>query len=451
MADPPLGPGDGRSGIPDASGGEGSQRAPAGAYSSPPATTGASESGRAPAGVLGAPNARRTPGSRMSSEFQAALERKRNRLAAEGIAAGAAATGNRGYIQSKLKFGGRPPPSVAAPADGSEDDDFVQPRTKKHKVQPESGAPHSGGVPIARRTRSSPQSAVRRAPPRAPDDKKGRPVRKREMPNGAEHHCRVDKPLAAPKKAVQKNVEKTLTKGAGQLRGIGKPPPPPPAAKKTEKKIPKKTKANVRCCPKVVIATNTSLVKRQRDYVMNKGFQHILNMHLKAVEGRSLLGWILDHMDLHSMTLRAGRGKELKFTKEVVEIVLGLPSAGATPPRLHQTEKSELTAKFRNKLNLDSRVFNVIMMQERVKLGGDDELTMMCYFIVIFHSLLFPQGNSDITTNVVTIAHWAVSMDKIDWCQLIYTDLWHSVEKWQSRHRENTTATIYGCGIVLLL
>jgi len=228
-------------------------------------------------------------------------------------------------------------------------------------------------------------------------------------------------------------------------------PPPPPAAKKTEKKIPKKTKANVRCCPKVVIATNASLVKRQRDYVMNKGFQHILNMHLKAVEGRSLLGWILDHMDLHSMTLRAGRGKELKFTKEVVEIVLGLPSAGATPPRLHQTEKSELTAKFRNKLNLDSRVFNVIMMQERVKLGGDDELTMMCYFIVIFHSLLFPQGNSDITTNVVTTAHWAVSMDKIDWCQLIYTDLWHSVEKWQSRHRENTTATIYGCGIVLLL
>jgi len=117
----------------------------------------------------------------MSSEFQAALERKRNRLAAEGIAAGAAATGNRGYIQSKLKFGGRPPPSVVAPADGSEDDDFVQPRTKKHKVQPESGAPHSGGVPIARRTRSSPQSAVRRAPPRAPDDKKGRPVRKREV------------------------------------------------------------------------------------------------------------------------------------------------------------------------------------------------------------------------------------------------------------------------------
>jgi len=210
-------------------------------------------------------------------------------------------------------------------------------------------------------------------------------------------------------------------------------------------------KANVRCCPKEVLETNQMLKKNQRQYVLKKGFKNILSMQLDGVEGRSLLCWLLDHIDLESMTLRAGRGKELKFSKDVVRLVLGLPSAGSTPPTVFASEKSKQVLKFREVMNLESRAFDVETMQDRIRSGLDDDATMMCYFIVIFHSILFPHGSWDISNDDVMLAHWVVQMPKIDWCQLIYTDLCHSVEKWQKRKKDNQTATMYGCSIVFLV
>ena len=149
-------------------------------------------------------------------------------------------------------------------------------------------------------------------------------------------------------------------------------------------------KANVRCCPKEVLDTNQLLNKPQRQYVLKKGFKNILSMQLDIIKGRSWLCWLLDHIYLELMTLRAGRGKELKFTKEVVRLVLGLPSAGSTQPTAHASEKSKQALKFRQNMNLENWAFNMEMMQDHIKSGRDDDPTMMCYFIVIFHILLFP-------------------------------------------------------------
>ncbi|XP_039787570.1 uncharacterized protein LOC120654022 [Panicum virgatum] len=188
----------------------------------------------------------------------------------------------------------------------------------------------------------------------------------------------------------------------------------PSKSKKVEEKSVKMTKANVRCCPKEVLDTNQLLNKPQRQYVLKKGFKNILSMQLDGVEGRSLICWLLDHIDLESMTLRAGRGKELKFSKEVVRLVLGLPSAGTTSPTVYASAKSKQVLKFRQNMNLENRAFNVEMMQDRIKSGRTDDATMMCYFIVIFHSLLFPHGSWDISNEDVMLAHWAVQFSKID-------------------------------------
>jgi len=114
------------------------------------------------------------------------------------------------------------------------------------------------------------------------------------------------------------------------------------------------------------------------------------------------------------MTLRAGRGKELKFSKEDVRLVLGLPSAGTTSLTAYASAKSKQVLKFRQNMNLENRAFNVEMMQDRIKSGRTDDATMMCYFIVIFHSLLFPHGSWDISNEDVMLAHWAVQFSKID-------------------------------------
>ncbi|RLN28055.1 uncharacterized protein C2845_PM05G22620 [Panicum miliaceum] len=239
-------------------------------------------------------NARLTLGSWMTSAFLAGLQAKWKKYLEE--AGRGRETQALGGLRRNWKAGGnRLPrtatPSSAAPADCSNDDDFVEGAFKKRKVPPDSEAAHAGGSSSSQRTHSSPRFPPRPPPPRSPAPKKHAKGRKLE--------------------------------GEEQCHRVGKACP---AAKKTVEKLVRKTKANVRCYPKEVLETNQSLNKPQREYV----------------------------------------------------------------------------------------------------------------------------GSWDITNDDVMLAQLAVDMDKIDWCQLIYTDLCHSVEKWQKRNKNNQTATMYGCCIVLL-
>ncbi|RLN33916.1 hypothetical protein C2845_PM03G25960 [Panicum miliaceum] len=160
------------------------------------------------------------------------------------------------------------------------------------------------------------------------------PLPLRNMPKGGNRRYNI---LELPKiqtfrlnLCIYESLLLQFPKGAEQCHREGKARP---AAKKTVEKLVKKTKANVRCCPKEVLETNRSLTKPQREYVVRKGFESILSMQLDAVEAQSQLGWILDHIDVETMTLRDGRGKELKFTKEVLWYLNNLNHVACPPER----------------------------------------------------------------------------------------------------------------------
>jgi hypothetical protein len=42
-------------------------------------------------------------------------------------------------------------------------------------------------------------------------------------------------------------------------------------------------------------------------------------------------------------------------------------------------------------------------------------------------------------------------MAKIDWCQLVYTDLCDVASRWHKRNRTNITTTVYGCSLIVLV
>lgn len=86
--------------------------------------------------------------------------------------------------------------------------------------------------------------------------------------------------------------------------------------------------------------TNALLNEQQRAKVGKVGFSSIVEMELDALEARGMLAWNMDHTDPDTFTIKAGPGKELKFTKEVVRLVLGLPSSGCTPASLSYTDAS---------------------------------------------------------------------------------------------------------------
>jgi hypothetical protein len=91
-------------------------------------------------------------------------------------------------------------------------------------------------------------------------------------------------------------------------------------------------KLNVRCNPQDVIITIKILNERQRQAIARKGFSNILDMTLDALGSQSHLRWLMDKLDHKDMTVRPSQGKELKITKEIVHLILGLPNAGGGMP-----------------------------------------------------------------------------------------------------------------------
>jgi hypothetical protein len=71
-------------------------------------------------------------------------------------------------------------------------------------------------------------------------------------------------------------------------------------------------------------------IKRQA--IARKGFHNMLKMSIDELESRSLIKWLMDKLNPNDMTIRPGSSKELKITKEIVRLILGLPSAGGGKP-----------------------------------------------------------------------------------------------------------------------
>jgi hypothetical protein len=151
------------------------------------------------------------------------------------------------------------------------------------------------------------------------------------------------------------------------------------------------------------------------------------------------------------MTIRQGAGKELKITKDTVRLILGLPCAGGGSEFTDWYGEVDAAAKLRRDLNVGKEEFDVVKLQDKIVLGNDDELSIRCFFLILFNRLLFPSASWGITNNEVLMTSNMSRMADIDWCQVVYTDLCDAVTRWHKRNKTNITATIYGCSLIVLV
>jgi hypothetical protein len=205
----------------------------------------------------------------------------------------------------------------------------------------------------------------------------------------------------------------------------------------------------VRCNPQDVLVSIQILNDRQRQAIARRGFSSILDMRVDALGSRSHLAWLMEKIDHNNMTIRAGPGKELKITKDTVHFILGLPNAGGGTAL--GIDEAIAANNLRAELGLSKEDFGVAALQDRLRKGSDDDLSIRSFFLILFNRLLFPTASWGITNHEVLLTEEMDRFYQMDWCQLIFNDLCQAAKKWHIRSVTNVSTTIYGCSIVILV
>jgi hypothetical protein len=173
-------------------------------------------------------------------------------------------------------------------------------------------------------------------------------------------------------------------------------------------------KLNIRCIPYDVIVSTWIMSDQQRDAVASLGLSSIFDLRNDTLESRSLIRRLMDKLDPHDMTIRPGAGKELKITKDMVRLILGLPCAGGGREFTDWYGEVDAAAKLRHDLKVGKEEFDVVKLQDRKVFGNDDELSIRCFFLILFNRLLFPSASWGITNSEVLMTSNIARMADID-------------------------------------
>ncbi|WVZ52498.1 hypothetical protein U9M48_003552 [Paspalum notatum var. saurae] len=126
----------------------------------------------------------------------------------------------------------------------------------------------------------------------------------------------------------------------------------------------------------------------------------------------------MDNLDHKDMTIRPGPGKELKITKETVDLILGVPCAGGGKPL--GVDATAAVDRLRSSLGLTKDEFTVAKLW-------------------------------NISNTEVLLTEEMDRFPKIDWSHLIFNGVCDGAQSWHQRTTTNTSTTIYGCCIVVFI
>jgi hypothetical protein len=118
--------------------------------------------------------------------------------------------------------------------------------------------------------------------------------------------------------------------------------------------------------------------ERQRQAIVRKGFSSILDMTIDAIGCRTLLCWLMQKLDPRDMTLRIGPDKELKITRQTIHLILDLPKSGGG--KSLNIDEANVAANLRSSLSISKDEFVISKLQDRLRLGNDDELSIRCFY-----------------------------------------------------------------------
>jgi hypothetical protein len=111
----------------------------------------------------------------------------------------------------------------------------------------------------------------------------------------------------------------------------------------------------------------------------------------------------------------------------------------------------DAAGRLMKELKISKDEFDIATLHEIIVNGHDDDLTIRCFFLILFNRLLFPTSSWSISNNEVLMTEDMDRLPDIDWCQLVFNDFCEAAAKWHKRNINNVTAMIYGCSIVIVV
>jgi hypothetical protein len=105
----------------------------------------------------------------------------------------------------------------------------------------------------------------------------------------------------------------------------------------------------------------------------------------------------------------------------------------------------------RVELGLSKDEFVVASLQDRLRKGDDDDLSIRCFFLILFNRLMFPTSSWGISNHEVLLTEEMDRYHETDWYHLILNDLCEAAHKRHTRSTTSVSMTIYGCSIVILV
>jgi hypothetical protein len=143
------------------------------------------------------------------------------------------------------------------------------------------------------------------------------------------------------------------------------------------------------------------------------------------------------------------QGRSWKLQRTRCTLYWGLPNAGGGKPL--GIDEVVAANNLRAELGLSKEEFGVAALQDRLRKGFDDDLSIRSFFLILFNRLLFPTASWGITNQEVLLTEEMDRFHEMDWWQLIFNDLCQAAKKWHTRSITNVSTTIYGCSIVILV
>jgi len=211
----------------------------------------------------------------------------------------------------------------------------------------------------------------------------------------------------------------------------------------SEELEPKPGKTCCRCNPKDVIDAINLMSGPQKEKIRDLGWGKILDITIDAVKRRELFKWLLTKVDVLSMEIRVPPHTILPITKHAVHIVLGVPT-GTRPPSDHSyKEVNEEKARLATALGCQGNRITIARLKSKLSEHKVDDLSIRCFFLLLFNRLLFSTSAFDISNTEVKYTMDWDSFDQVDWQQIMVNDIRDAAKQWMGCKSDNPSFSSY--------
>ena len=231
----------------------------------------------------------------------------------------------------------------------------------------------------------------------------------------------------------------------------------------------KKNYTTIRCSPGSVVSILNVMTQPMKDRISELGFKHILGFSFGAIDDRSLVMFLMDHIEVDPLRIVVG-GIELPISPDVVHCVLRIPEGGASVPTVSMADRASLQTELREKCDEEgmeelysarqgrhSKKYEDLkpsevdrwVIEEFAKRQNADDWTLRCFFMTLFDALLFPTSSLVMSGNIYSYCKDLDNIGNFDWYKAVVDDLAIKVKKWKNCRK--TTTSAQGCAVLFLV